>query len=234
MNTLKLALAGTHILTAGAGFGIGYLVLKNHFQAIADEEIESVKKHYAAIHDKGELITEVGQPDGPPAGVSAEQLLAMKKHFEEQGYASTSEDPPEQQVVLSIFDEDVPDELVVLNRLLQERDETLPYVITYAEFMDEDVRHEKHVLTYWEGDGVLMGPDEQPVPDIQGVVGGALSYFGIGSEDPDTVYVRYESNGVDFEVIKDERSYQVVVHNVTEVEQSPMRRDRIDRMPDEE
>lgn len=233
MNTAKLILAGSHLLAAGAGFGIGYVVLKNHFATIAEEEIESVRMHYAAIHDKGELITEIGQPDNPPAGVSAETLLAMKKHFEEQGYASTSPDPLEQTRIVSVFDEDVPDELVVLNRLLQERDESIPYVMTFDEFMDEEPRHEKHVLTYWEADGVLMGPDEQPIPDISGVVGGALSYFGIGSNDPDTVYVRYESNAVDFEIIRDSRSYQKVVHNVEEVEQAPMRRDRIDRHSDD-
>lgn len=226
----KYVLIGTHVLSAAAGFGVGYVALKNHFKGIADEEIESVRQHYAAVYKDGPIVAaeETNVPDHIKQ-ISPEALLALKEHMEAGGYTSNSETPPEHQVVLSIFDEAAPDELVVLNQLLASRDHNLPYVITLDEFMEDEPKFEKHTLTYWEGDNTLMAPDESIIPDITGTLGGALSYFGIGSSDGNTVYVRVESSQVDFEVVKDEREYGVVVHGAdsTLADYKP---DRIDRM----
>lgn len=225
----KWLLAATHTLAAGAGFGVAYLVLKGHFEAIADEEIESVKEHYLAIHKDGPITQEKSTMPKAIGELSPEMLLALKERFERGEYVSDSETPPEHQQVLSIFDNDAPDELVVLNQLLAERDHNLPYVITFTEWQENDSGFEQHTLTYWEADNVLSDADEQIIPDVAGTVGGALSYFGVGSEDPDTVYVRIESSQVDIEIVRDKRSYAEVVHGIIEDPQPP-KKDRIDRM----
>lgn len=211
MNKATLTIALTAVAAFAGGVGTGLFVSKTRYKAIADDEIESVKQHYAAIYDKEPLV-EPTQTDGPPEGITAEALIALKEHMENRSYVSDSETPIEQQTVLSIFDEVPPEEIVVLNRLLAERDHTLPYVITYDEFMADEPRFEKETLTYWEEDNVLSAADESPIPDVAGVIGGALSYFGIGSNDKDSVYVRNETNGIDFEIVKDERSYAEIVH----------------------
>lgn len=229
MNKTTLTLALTAVAAFAGGVGTGLFISKTRYKAIADDEIESVKQHYAAIHDKEPLVSPIEQQDGPPAGISAEALIALKEHMEGKGYVSDSEDPPEQQVMLSIFDETPPEELVVLNRLLAERDHQLPYVITYDEFMEDEPRFDKETLTYWEEDNTLMAADESVVPDIAGVLGGALSYFGIGSNDPSMVYVRVESSQTDFEVVKDPRSYSEIVHGYLEAEEKkPLGRMRDD------
>ena len=46
-NKQLLIYGGVSIVSAGAGFGAGYLVFKKKFQKIADEEIESVRQAYA-------------------------------------------------------------------------------------------------------------------------------------------------------------------------------------------
>lgn len=225
----KWLLAATHTLAAGAGFGVAYLVLKSRFELIADEEIESVKEHYKAVYKDGPITEEKNTMPSAIGELSPEQLIALKERFESGQYVSDSETPPEHQQVLSIFDHDAPDELVVLNQLLASRDTQLPYVITFTEWQENDSGYEQHTLTYWEEDNTLSSADEQIIPDIAGTIGGALSYFGIGSEDPDTVYVRVESSQVDLEVVRDKRSYSEVVHGVDPEPVEP-RRDRIDRM----
>lgn len=220
MNKHTLTLALTAVAAFAGGVGTGLFVSKARYKAIADDEIESVKRHYAAIHDKEPLVSPIEQSSNlPPEGITAEALLALKEHMEGKGYVSDSEDPPEQQVMLSIFDEAPPEELLVLNRLLAERNHELPYVITYDEFMADEPRFDKETLTYWEEDNVLMAADESIVPDIAGVLGGALSYFGIGSNDPAMVYVRVESSQTDFEVVKDPRGYSEIVHGYLENEE---------------
>lgn len=226
----KYILIGTHVLSAAAGFGIGYVALKGHFKTIADEEIKSVKEHYSAVYKDGRIIAP-GESNVPDhiRQISPEALLALKEHMESGGYVSDSPTPSEQQQVLSIFDEEPPEELVVLNQLLASRDHDLPYVITYDEFMEDEPKYDKITLTYWEGDNSLMADDETIIPDIIGTIGGALSYFGIGSNDSKTVYVRVERSEVDFEIIKDERKYSVVVHGIPDPDEFP-KIDRIDRM----
>lgn len=223
----KWLLAATHTLAAGAGFGIGYLVLKGHFEAIADEEIESVKEHYKAVYKDGPLTEEKSNMPQHIGELSPEKLLELKERLESGNYISDSPTPPEHEQVLSIFDDDAPDELVVLNQLLATREHDLPYVITFTEWQENESRFEQHTLTYWESDNTLADEDEQIVPDITGTVGGALSYFGVGSEDKDTVYVRVESSQVDLEIVRDPRSYAEVVHGVV---QDEPRVERIDRM----
>lgn len=218
MNKATLTLALSTLAAFAGGVGVGYLVTKERFKAIADDEIESVKQHYAAVQGKEPLVAPKQSSD-IPEGITAEALLALKEHMEGKGYVSDSEDPPEQATMLSIFDETPPEDLVVLNRLLAERDHNLPYVITYDEFMADEPRFEKETLTYWEEDNVLMAADESIVPDISGVIGGALSYFGIGSNDESMVYVRVESSQIDFEVVKDPRGYSEVVHGYLENEE---------------
>jgi hypothetical protein len=224
----KWLLAATHTLAAGAGFGVAYLVLKGHFEAIADEEIESVKAHYKAVYKDGPVTTEKNNMPQAIGELSPEKLLELKERLESGNYISDSPTPPEHEQVLSIFDDDAPDELVVLNQLLANREHDLPYVITFTEWQENESRFEQHTLTYWESDNTLSDADEQIIPDITGTIGGALSYFGIGSEDKDTVYVRIESSQVDLEIVRDPRSYAKVVHDVDQDEEP--RVERIDRM----
>jgi len=95
------------------------------------------------------------------------------------------------------------------------RDLDNPYVITEAEFMEDD-QNDKIVLTYFEEDNQLTDENESLVPDKVGNVGSkALTMFGTGTDDPNMVYVRNEQTSTDFEIVRDARSYTEVVLGIT-------------------
>lgn len=93
-------------------------------------------------------------------------------------------------------------------------DSDLPYlnkpdVITVDSFENDFEEFSKETLTYYEEDGVLADDRDEVIVDYIDYVGeNALDSFGEGSEDPNLVYVRNYDKEVDFEIVKDESSYQ--------------------------
>jgi hypothetical protein len=88
-----------------------------------------------------------------------------------------------------------------------------PYIITVDQYMDNEIHEDNKIsVMYYEEDDVLVDEREQRVPDIEGTVGSSnLHKFGLGSKDPNVLYVRNEKLNADFEIILDRRSYQEVV-----------------------
>jgi hypothetical protein len=79
----------------------------------------------------------------------------------------------------------------------------LPYAITFEEFCEKFYNHDKNTITYYSKDDVLVDEDETPVEDPAWTIGSdTLDKFGVGSDDPDVVYVRNEKLAIDYEVIR--------------------------------
>lgn len=94
-----------------------------------------------------------------------------------------------------------------------------PFIITNQEFFEDDDEEDygKITITYWEADDTLADEREQLIPNIAEVVGhNNLKHFGKGSDDPNIVYVRNDKIKVDYEVVKDPRSYSTVVLGINE------------------
>lgn len=87
-----------------------------------------------------------------------------------------------------------------------------PYILHHDEFFENDPDHEQAQLTYYEGDDTLADDKDVPVPDPDATVGTeALTQFGHGSKDRNTVYVRNERLDMDFEIVKSNGKYSVEV-----------------------
>ena len=83
------------------------------------------------------------------------------------------------------------------------RDEIGPYVILPEEFDEEG--YETISLTYY-ADGVLADEQNFPIEDIEDTVGNeALNSFG--KYEDDSVYVRDDDKGIDYEILLDIRKY---------------------------
>lgn len=90
-----------------------------------------------------------------------------------------------------------------------------PKIISYDEY-SEDTKYEKVVVSYFEEDGVLMLEDESLFEDGINVLGPInLEHFGMMEDDPepDTIYIRNEDLGVDYEVVREEGSYENFLAN---------------------
>ena len=87
-----------------------------------------------------------------------------------------------------------------------------PKIITVHQFDDENRWHEKKSLWFYEKDDTVADEEEKIVDDPCALIGfEALLSFGQGSEDSDVVYVRNSKLGVDYEVVRLDKSYQEVV-----------------------
>lgn len=182
----------TGFLMFAAGAAIGsvatWMFIKNKYERIANEEIESVK----AVYSKKEAAKKKDDTDKIDNEVIDEKpsIYEVKEYLEtikENGYHK--EENKEEG------DPDMNDS---------------PYVISPDEFGDRD-DHTCVSLTYYadgvladDWDTVVIDPIEEVGPDI-------ASHFGEYAEDADTVFIRNEKLKVDYEICRDLRTFADVM-----------------------
>jgi hypothetical protein len=110
---------------------------------------------------------------------------------------------------------------------LGDRDKSKPYIVTLDEYMDHPQGHDEIQLTYYAGDSVLGDDEDEPIEDVEGLVGKEnLVYFGISDpDDPHILLIRNEQKKLDIEVTHSEGKF---AHEVLGFNHSdePMRRSR--------
>lgn len=252
MNTnVKNALAWgvPGLLIGGAvGFFVSKKILEAYYIEITESAIQEVKDHYRIIRKDGDLsdplnsvtvdITEddsdVNDEDISEDSVPEKQGFRNKLAEDRVEYNLFSKPHPEQvrtEEEVKI-DEDFVDEYDPI----RDRDTTVPYIITFNEFMQYESDgnfQESSTVTYFEGDDTLMDDAEHIIPDPDSVINVKnLAFFGVGSEDPSIVYVRNEKIGIDFEIVKDERDYAEVVLGIRTNDDEPRKGVRKNRDDD--
>jgi len=90
-------------------------------------------------------------------------------------------------------------------RMMNDRS-ILPKLIK-AEDYGEFAGNDKIELFYYIEDGVLTNEEDEPVYDVQAVVGDCLTKFGFNENDEDIIFVRNMKMGADFEIKKMFSSY---------------------------
>lgn len=81
-----------------------------------------------------------------------------------------------------------------------------PYVITYEEFINDELGYSQSTITYFAGDNILVDEEDVPIYDPQQMVGEMK--FGHGSNDPNVVYIRNEKLKCEWEVLYDPGTYE--------------------------
>lgn len=84
-----------------------------------------------------------------------------------------------------------------------------PYMISQENYMQGVSTYNQVTLTYYEVDDKLTDERDDLIDEVESTVG--LDWkvnFGWESSDENTVHVRNEKLRMDFEIVKDERSYQ--------------------------
>jgi hypothetical protein len=217
---LSFLFGGTGLGLA-AGFTAGYFFLRKKlelkYEELADQEIANMKQHYQA---KATALEE------------REEKKSLLEVIEEEGYRPTGEpiayhavgSEPEKT---NVFDMPQPEVVEEVNVYEMERDPDVPYIIHKEEYNSTPEGYERHTLTYFEGDDVLSDERDKVMEDQDEVIGlGNLSKFGIGSGDPNIVYIRNEKLKVDIELVHSDGRYATEVHGFQpdELQHSSMRR----------
>lgn len=174
MKSLKYLL--TFATGAVIGSALSWWYLKDKYAAIAEEEIESVKKAYSQEATKVQEHAE----EKPDLLACAQQLIQKEGYTD---YSRTS----------------VPD------KKSTRPDPEAPYIISDEEF-GEIEGYTSITLFYFPEDGILTDENEEPVDNVNDLVGDALDRF-MESED-DSIYIRNDIKRCDYEILKDYRTFK--------------------------
>lgn len=188
---MKNILSNALFFTAGAVIGsvVTWKLVKTKYEQISREEIESVREMYESLD-----ASKNGDVDSEDDEEDPDNKNEYGKIINNSGYIKLSTDKRNDKEEEEEGDDDMIE----------------PYVIIPEEF--DEVGYETMTLTYYDGDGVLAyGDTDEVIEDVGELVCEDFAdHFGEYDEDPDVVYVRNDNLRIDFEILKDTRSYSEV------------------------
>lgn len=222
-------LAIVSAIALGAGAGIAWFAAKRHYTAKFEEVLEQerleIKAFYAQLHKKDEYAT-----PGDAAEALGTQVVPVAAAKALQEYGSENLNDVAVQVTETVEVEVHPEPELIQSNVFRDREskqpwdqegeeaarETLspgePYIISAEEFGVNENDYDQKTLTYFAEDDVLVDEKDQPIDQIDMVVGEEnLTHFGYGSNDNRIVLIRNDRLGMEFEVVKNEGSYSKLV-----------------------
>lgn len=97
-------------------------------------------------------------------------------------------------------------------------------IVGHEEVLRSKLDYEYEQVSYYEKDNVFANDDEEVIPDPASLLGVDLTLpWGVGSDDPDTIYIRDDDREVFFQVTRYHGSYDSLVLGMPEVEEKPKR-----------
>lgn len=186
----KLSTVIAFLAGAGISGGITWFVTRNYYRNLANEEVESVRKHYSGkIHELSATAQQAKMDQ-----IKQEAEAAAVKY----DTAATTDDSAwikkesERQAIS--YDQDYKPPKV-------HTEFKPPYVITPEEFSDSFTFEKKTYLLF--KDGVFFDEStELPVPEALNILG-EENMDQMGAVEPNTLYIRNERYGTDYEIISE-------------------------------
>lgn len=191
--TNKSAIIIAFTLGAAVGSVASLLLLKNKYERIAQEEIDSVTEMlYKRSNDSGEPKN-VDDIFNNPDDVTVQDVSRMnlEHKLNECGYSSYTHYK---------LDPNAKTEEKV------ENDRVEPYVISPDEFGELD--NYETVSLYYYADGILADEDDEIVEDVDYIIGKeSLEHFG--EYEDDSVFVRNDELGSDYEILLNDQPFYI-------------------------
>lgn len=181
------------IIGAASGATVAWYLLKDKYETLAQEEIDSVKEVFARREQemKDETVKRNVAERIKDSDRTKPDLKEYAEQLKKNGYTRYSD--------LSADDEGVSDK------------QTKPYVIPPEQFGDDE-NYDQISLTYY-ADGVLANENDEVIKDVEDAVGiDSLNRFG--EYEDDSVFVRNDARKCDYEILLDQRTYSEVVEDM--------------------
>lgn len=175
------------------GATVAWYLLKDKYETLAQEEIDSVKEVFARREQemKDETVKRNVAEGIKDSDRTKPDIKEYAEQLKKNGYTRYSD--------LSADDGGVSDK------------QTKPYVIPPEQFGDNE-EHEQISLTYY-ADGVLADENDEVIEDVEDAVGiDSLNHFG--EYEDDSVFVRNDARKCDYEILLDQRTYSEVVEDM--------------------
>ena len=225
MNKAYVALAAAFVGGTALGAGTGYFVaakrLRAMYEVILDEENEKMKEFYSRLHKTGDYADPVTAADVlvADAAEALNEYQNGRQNVEDEPLTIDDVEVEAQDMITEHGVESVED-VVKRNiwhdssdeKMLEDRDTSKPYVITEAEWAFNENDHDQINLTYFAGDQVLADDADGVIEHVDQIVGILnLDRFGVGTDDPNVLFVRNEKLGSDYEIARREDKYKTTV-----------------------
>lgn len=181
------------IIGAASGATVAWYLLKDKYETLAQEEIDSVKEVFARREQemKDETVKRNVAEGIKDSDRTKPDLKEYAEQLKKNGYTRYSD--------LSAADEGVSDK------------QTKPYVIPPEQFGDDE-NYDQISLTYY-ADGVLADENDEVIDDVEETVGiESLNHFG--EYEDDSVFVRNDTRKCDYEILLDQRTYSEVAEEM--------------------
>lgn len=181
------------IIGAASGATVAWYLLKDKYETLAQEEIDSVKEVFARREQemKDETVKRNVAEGIKDSDRTKPDLKEYAEQLKKNGYTRYSD--------LSADDEGVSDK------------QTKPYVIPPEQFGDDE-SYDQISLTYY-ADGVLADENDGVIDDVEETVGiESLNHFG--EYEDDSVFVRNDTRKCDYEILLDQRTYSEVAEEM--------------------
>jgi hypothetical protein len=176
----------TFALGAAVGSVAAWALLKSKYEQLAKEEVDEVREYYR----KREEITED----------------SCDENGEEESYDEyiVVEDP--EMIKYKALAESYTDQEGGSDTLTFSPTDEVPHVISPEEFAADDEYQSESLTLY--ACGTLTDDFDNPIEDIDAMVGDALEHFGEYDGDDDSVFVRNDRYKCNYEILKDVRTYE--------------------------
>lgn len=172
------------VLGAAVGSVVTWQYVKNKYERIAQEEIDSVKEVF--LKREPDVTVEVKEADVRNRKEEKPGVVEYAARLQKEGYTNYAG----------------------MNSVEEVKVAESPYVISPEEFGEFD-EYEKISLTYY-ADQVLADENDELVDDVDDVIGfESLTHFG--EYEDDSVFVRNDRLKCDYEILMDSRLYSDVV-----------------------
>lgn len=189
----KALLSLGFIIGAATGSAVTWYLLKDKYEALAQEEIDSVKEVFLRREQelKDQSVKKTVAEGIKDSDKEKPDLKEYARRLEKEGYTRYSD-----------FGSDEEEKPV---------SEVGPYVIPPEQFGDDE-KYEQISLTYY-ADGVLADENDEVIEDVKDTVGiDSLNHFG--EYEDDSVFVRNDARKCDYEILLDQRTYSEVTEDM--------------------
>ena len=188
------------------GSVVTYVIVKDKFEKIAQEEIDSVKEVFGRRVKK--------EADKKVEKIAKKEVEKIRKEYNEydnltKNYTSYSKNKTEESIEDAEYEEvcENDEDGVELDEIERASDYDRPYIIEPQEFGALDGY--SLITLYHYSDNVLADDCDELVEDLDDVVGeDYASHFG--EYEDDCVYVRNDRLKADYEICRDLRKYSDV------------------------
>lgn len=186
---------------AGIGFAAGWFACNKKNEGVVEKEIENMSEYFAdkferfkkefyeeqEVSEPKKIDVDINKPRTEKEDLVDYQGIIKKLNYN-QFSTKTNKPVEDKEPGLTL-------------------DTSNPRIISADEWLDNN-GYEKVVLSYFEDDEVLMTATDEVLDNGIMIVGEEnLQEFGINEEEEDTIYVRNDLMGCDYEVVLEEGSY---------------------------